>query len=58
MNGNTLILDSFWVDNKPFPTALSPNYSDGRAFSDYYPGSARYLGWMDLVLLKNIIKKK
>lgn len=58
MNGNTLILDAFWVSNKKnFPTILSPNIGDGRAFYDYYYGDARYLGWMDLVLLKNIIKK-
>lgn len=57
MHGNTLILDAFWVSNKPFPTALSPNNGDGRAFHDHYYGEARYLGWMDLVLLKNIIKK-
>ena len=57
MKGNTLILDAFWVDNKPFPTALSPNFGEGRVFYDYYTGPARHLGWMDLVLLKDIIKK-
>jgi len=57
MQGSTLILDAFWVDNKPFPTTLSPNSGDGRAFFDYYCGTARYLGWMDLVLLKDIIEK-
>lgn len=57
MHGTTLILDAFWVDNKPFPTTLSPNLGDGRAFSDYYTGPARFLGWMDLVLLKDIIEK-
>ena len=57
MHGNTLIIDAFWVDNKPFPTVLSANYGDGRAFYDYYDGPARFLGWMDLVLLKDIIKK-
>ena len=57
MNGNTLILDAFWVDNKSFPTMQSPNSGDGRAFYDYYYGSAQYLGWLDLVLLKDIIEK-
>jgi len=57
MYGNTLILDAFWVDNKPFPTTQASNFSDGRAFYDYYTGTARYLGWMDLVLLKEIIQK-
>ena len=57
MHGNTLIIDAFWVDNKPFPTAQATNFGDGRAFHDYYCGTARYLGWMDLVLLKDIIKK-
>ena len=57
MHINTLILDAFWVSNKPFPTALTPTLGDGRAFYDYYDGTARYLGWMDLVLLKETIKK-
>lgn len=57
MHINTLILDAFWVSNKPFPTALIPNFGEGRAFYDYYNGPARYLGWMDLVLLKEIIRK-
>ena len=57
MHGNTLIIDAFWVDNKPFPTAQATNFGDGRAFHDYYNGTARYLGWMDLVLLKDIIKR-
>ena len=57
MHSSTLILDAFWVDNKPFPTAQATNYGDGRAFHDYYCGTARYLGWMDLILLKDIIKR-
>ena len=55
--GCTLILDAFWVDNKPFPTALQTNSNDGHVFYDYYPGQARYLGWMDLCQLKASIKK-
>lgn len=57
--GNTLILDAFWVDNKPFPTEERlPNSNDiARAFYDYYSGNARHLGWMDLVQLREIIKK-
>lgn len=58
MNSDILILDAFWVSNtKKFPTVLNPNLGDGRAFYDYYDGNARYLGWMDLVLLKDLIKK-
>lgn len=58
MHGNTLVIDAFWVSNKKtFPTILNPNLGDGRAFYDYYCGDARYLGWMDLILLKDIIKK-
>lgn len=53
----TLILDAFWVDNKPFPTMQSPNSNYGHAFYDYYYGDARFLGWMDLCQLKTIIKK-
>lgn len=55
--GNTLILDAFWVDNKHFPTVQHPNCNDGHVFYDYYTGQARYLGWLDLCLLKAIIKK-
>lgn len=58
MHGDTLIIDAFGISNKPFPTALSPNIGDGVPFYDYYYGPARYLGWMDLVLLKDIIKKR
>jgi len=57
MNGYTLILDAFWVSNKSFPT-IQPDVSEvGKIFHEYYSGPARYLGWMDLVLLKDIIKK-
>ena len=55
--GNTLILDAFWVDNKYFPTLQHPNSNDGQVFYDYYYGTARHLGWMDITLLKSIIKK-
>ena len=55
--GNTLILDAFWLSTQPFPTCLDANSREGRPFYDYYPGHARYIGWMDLCLLKEIIKK-
>ena len=57
MNGNTLILDAFWVANNSFPTALVRDSKEGKEFYKLYPNKARYLGWMDLVLLKDIIKK-
>lgn len=57
MHNKVLVIDAFWVSNKPFPTVLSPNIGEGRAFYDYYYGDARYLGWMDLVLLRDTIKK-
>lgn len=57
MNGCTLILDAFWVSDKTFPTVLYPGSGDGRIFYDLYTGTARYLGWLDLVLLKDIVKK-
>ena len=57
MTGHTLILDAFWVSNKPFPTILSNISEEGKIFHHYYSGPARYLGWMDLVLLKDIVKK-
>lgn len=55
--GNTLIIDSFWVSTRPFPTALTPNTQEGRPFYDYYPEYVRYIGWMDLCMLKQIIQK-
>lgn len=55
--GNTLILDAFWVSSRPFPTALMANSQEGRPFYDYYPESVRYIGWMDLCLLKTMIQK-
>lgn len=57
MTGNTLILDAFWVSNKPFPSALSLNVEDGISFHKYYCGDARYIGWMDMVLLNDTIQR-
>ena len=57
MHGSTLILNAFWIDNKPFPTAQSANSNLGRVFYDFYEGPAWHVGWMDLVLLKSLIKK-
>lgn len=57
MHGRTLIIDAFWVSNKPFPTAQYSGSKEGKPFYDFYSGTARYLGWMDLVLLKNIVQK-
>jgi len=55
--GNTLILDAFWVSSKPFPTTLMANSQEGRPFYDYYTEGARFVGWMDFCLLKQIIQK-
>lgn len=57
MNGNTLILSAFWESNKSFPSALSTKTDDGLSFHKHYCGEARYVGWMDLVLLKDTIQK-
>lgn len=57
MHSSTLILDAFWVDKKPFPTAQNDNSDDGKIFHKYYTGPARYIGWLDLVLLNDLIKK-
>ena len=56
MQGSTLILDAFWVDKKPFPTMQLPETDDGKAFYEHYSGSARYIGWMDIVILKSLVK--
>jgi len=58
MNSGILVIDAFWSSNKSFPTAQLDTTLDGKAFYDCYNGTARYLGWMDLVLLKEIIKKQ
>ena len=57
MEGQTVIQDAFWVDNKSFPTEQSPNSIYGRVFSDYYYGDSRHIGWMDISLLKSKIKE-
>ena len=57
MVGNTLILDAIWVDKAPFPTAQESNSDEEKIFRKYYSGPARYIGWMDIILLKELIKK-
>ena len=57
MYGQTLILDAFWVDNKFFPTELSPDSKEGKIFRNFYSGEADHIGWMDIVLLNEIIAK-
>lgn len=55
---NVLILDAFWVDRKTFPTE-EPRYTKvGQVLYSRYPGTARYLGWMDLIQLKDLIQKR
>lgn len=55
---NILILDAFWVDRKPFPTE-EPRYTEvGQILYSGYSGTARYLGWMDLIQLKDLIHKR
>ena len=58
MNSGILVIDAFWSSNKPFPTALKENTIDGIAFYNNYHGTARYLGWMDLILLKDFIQQQ
>lgn len=57
-SNNVLILDAFWVDRKPFPSVESPDTKVGQVLYSGYPGTARYLGWMDLVQLKDLIRKR
>ena len=56
--GNVLILDSFWVDNKSYPTEVEPDSKVGQILYSEYTGTARQLGWMDLIQLKSLIKKR
>jgi len=58
MTDRTLVLDAFWTSNHSFPTQLSPNSAEGKAFYSCYTGDKHNLGWMDLLLLKKIIKER
>ena len=58
MTDRTLVLDAFWTSNHAFPTKLSPNSIEGKAFYSNYTGNKHNLGWMDLLLLKKIIKER
>lgn len=53
----TLLLDAFWVDSKPFPTVEPQDTKVGQILYSEYTGTARYLGWMDLIQLKAIIQR-
>lgn len=57
MDKNTLLIDAFMAYNKTFPTELFPDTPEGKIFHEYYDGNFRHLGWMDIVLLKHIVKK-
>lgn len=54
---NNLILDAFWVDSKPFPTVEPRDTKVGQILYSEYTGTARYLGWMDLIQLKALIQR-
>lgn len=54
---NTLILDAFWVDSKPFPTVEPRDSKVGQILYSEYTGTARYIGWMDLIQLKDLIRR-
>lgn len=57
INNTTLVIDAFWADNKPFPTEISENSPAGKILYSEYHGTARHLGWMDLVQLRYLVKK-
>lgn len=57
MDGKTFILSAFWESNKSFPSMLHRDTNEGIPFYKHYCGEARYLGWMDLVLLNDIVQK-
>lgn len=54
---NILLLDAFWVDSKPFPTVEPRDTKVGKILYSEYTGTARYLGWMDLIQLKALIQR-
>jgi adenylosuccinate synthase len=58
MPDSTLELSAIRESDKPFPTAQSAQTPDGKIFHKYYTGKARYIGWIDLVNIKNTIKKQ
>lgn len=54
---NTLILDAFWVDSKPFPSVIDRSSKVGQILYSEYSEPTRYLGWMDLIQLKELVHK-
>ena len=58
IKAGTLIIDAFWSSNIPFLTKLDCNTTEGKAFYSNYSGTFKYLGWLDLILLKKIIKER
>ena len=58
MHNSTLVIDAFWVANHTFPTEQFPDSNVGKLFHKYYAGPKQHLGWMDLLLLKKIIKER
>ena len=58
MPDSTLTLSAIWESNAPFPTAQDILTPDGKIFHKFYSGKARFIGWIDFVLLKEIIKKR
>ena len=58
MPGSTLNLSAVKESDKPFPTAQYKQTPDGKIFYKHYSGNARYIGWIDLVELRNKIQKQ
>lgn len=55
--GPILEINAFWESDKPFPSEEKPDSKVGKVFHEEYVGEHRHLGWMDLVQLKELIKK-
>lgn len=54
---NVFILDAFWVDKSPFPSVIDRSSKVGQILYSEYSGTARYLGWMDMIQLKELVYK-
>lgn len=52
-----LLIDAFWADNRYFPSEISPDSPEGKILYSGYKGTATHLGWMDMVQLRNLVKR-
>lgn len=61
MEHDTLITPAYWISDVPFPSEESIDTRLGQIFSKGYEGycdkTTTHFGWMDLILLKELVNK-